>query len=117
MRRREVQVQLTIPFVGEISGSWEPDDAEQQAAWELYVELVTRIAVVPLHPGQGLLREALDSLYSLFPTTRDILRRHGPRVAPAAGEPRLSGGVSSGGVSHCWYGLMPHRRACPAGLR
>jgi hypothetical protein len=30
---------------------------------------------------EGLLREALSSLYSLFPTTRDILRRYGPGIA------------------------------------
>ncbi|MGZ4618701.1 MAG: hypothetical protein ACXV3F_08230 [Frankiaceae bacterium] len=29
-----------------ISGTWEPNDAERAAAWELYVELVTRISVV-----------------------------------------------------------------------
>jgi hypothetical protein len=46
-----------------------------------YIELVTRIAVVPLGPGGGLLRDALSNLYSLFPTTRDILRRYGPGVA------------------------------------
>ena len=25
-----------------ISGTWEPNDAERKAAWELYVELITR---------------------------------------------------------------------------
>jgi len=29
----------------EISGDWEADESDQKAAWELYVELVTRIAV------------------------------------------------------------------------
>lgn len=33
-----------------LSGTWEPDSAERAAAWELYVELVTRISVVPLTP-------------------------------------------------------------------
>jgi hypothetical protein len=90
VRRKEVQVTLRIPFVGEVSGSWVPDDAERQAAWELYVELTTRVAVVPLGPNEGLLREALSSLHSLFPVTREILRRHGPGVAPAGEEKRLS---------------------------
>ena len=57
MARRQVQVKLTIPFLGEVSGTWEPDEAERRAAWELYVELATRVAVVPLGPGEGLLRE------------------------------------------------------------
>ena len=31
-----------------ISGTWVPNDAERRAAWELYVEMITRIAVVPM---------------------------------------------------------------------
>lgn len=74
-----------------LSGKWRPDNSERDAAWELYVELVTRIAVVPLRPGQGILREALTSLYQLFGVTREILRKYGPKVArpPAAGEYRF----------------------------
>lgn len=60
-----------------------PDSDQQEAAWEIYVELVTRVAVVELGAGQGVLREALDSLHSLFGTIRSILRRHGPSVARA----------------------------------
>jgi transcriptional regulator with XRE-family HTH domain len=62
------------------------DGERQAAAWEIYVELVTRIAVVELGSSQGMLREALASLHSLFDTTRAILRRHGPVVAHAAGD-------------------------------
>ncbi|MFE9804521.1 hypothetical protein [Streptomyces goshikiensis] len=79
---REITVKLSIPFVGEISGVWEPVDAEREAAWELYVELATRISVVELGEDEGLLREALSSLYTVFGTTREILRRYGPSVAP-----------------------------------
>ncbi|MBB4924259.1 hypothetical protein [Kitasatospora kifunensis] len=80
-------------MIGEISGVWEPVDAERRAAWELYVELVTRIAVVDLNPDEGLLREALTSLYSLFGTTRDILRRYGPEVAPRRGPGHVTFGA------------------------
>ena len=45
------------------------------------MELVTHISVEPLGPEEGLLRETLGSLYSLFGSTRDILRRYGPEVA------------------------------------
>lgn len=38
------------------------------------MELVTRIAVVPLGSGEGILREALTSLHQLFGVTREILR-------------------------------------------
>lgn len=77
---KSVNVKLNLRVL-EISGTWEPNDVERRAAWELYVELVTRVSVVPLQADQGLLREALTSLYSLFTATRDILRRHGPDVA------------------------------------
>ena len=59
---------------------WEADDTERTAAWELYVELVTRIAVQPIDASHGTLREALNSLYSLFGSTREILRKAGPKV-------------------------------------
>ena len=64
-----------------VSGTWEPDKNEKKAAWEMYVELVTRISTVELKPEEGFLREALNSLYSIFQTTREILRKYGPSVA------------------------------------
>jgi len=71
---------VNLPFnLGHLE--FEPDEVQQRAAWELYVELSTRIATQPIAPGEGLLREALTSLYSLFDATRDVLRRAGPSVA------------------------------------
>lgn len=72
-------VSVSLPF-GIGSMSWEADPTERKAAWSLYVELVTRIAVQPLEVDQGLVREALNSLYSLFGTTREILKAAGPGV-------------------------------------
>ena len=69
-----------LPF-GLGSLEFEANEVEQRAAWSLYVELVTRIAVQPLDVHEGLLREVLDSLYSLFGLTREILREAGPAVA------------------------------------
>ena len=37
-----VNLALKIPGIGGISGTWEPDESEIRAAWELYVEVVTR---------------------------------------------------------------------------
>jgi hypothetical protein len=88
---RSIHVNLKLPFL-EVGGQWEPDDTEARASWEMYVELVTRISVAELRPGEGLLREALTSLYSLFGTTREILRRYGPNVARNAQPDRLSFG-------------------------
>jgi hypothetical protein len=94
MKRSTFAVSLNLPFgLGGVEQTWEPDDNERKAAWELYVELVTRIATVPLEQGTGLQREALTSLYSLFPTTRDILRRYGPAVAQPKGDGQTSFGL------------------------
>lgn len=73
------KVSISLPFrLG--SAEWEPDSTERKAAWSLYVELVTRIAVQPLEVDQGLLREALTSLYNLFGVTRQVLKEAGPNV-------------------------------------
>ena len=50
----------------------------QEAAWELYVEMLTRIVTQRLPSEVGDEKTTLDSVYSLFPTTREILRRRGP---------------------------------------
>ncbi len=87
-----VKVNLSLPFIGSVEGVWGPDERERDAAWELYVELITRISVVELKPDEGLLREALSSLYSLFATTRDILKKYGASVARPKGEGFISFG-------------------------
>ena len=73
------QVIVSLPF-GIGSASWESDPTERKAAWELYIELVTRVSVQPLAAQEGLMREALNSLYTLFGSTREILRKAGPDV-------------------------------------
>jgi hypothetical protein len=72
-------VSVSLPF-GIGSMAWKVDLTERKAAWSLYVELVTRIAVQPLEVDQGLVREAMNSLYSLFGTTREVLKAAGPDV-------------------------------------
>ena len=54
--------------------------ADQDAAWELYVEMLTRIVTQPLPSENGDEKVALDSVYSLFPTTREVLRLHGRKA-------------------------------------
>jgi predicted ATP-binding protein involved in virulence len=73
--------EVEVTFLGFIKAKWVADREQQNAAWEMYVELVTRIAMQRLPDDQGLLREALTSLYSLFGETRRILKQHGPGVA------------------------------------
>ncbi|EAW43894.1 hypothetical protein PN465_10555 [Nodularia spumigena CS-584] len=72
-------VSVSLPF-GMGSMAWKVNRKEQEASWSLYVELVTRIAVQSLEVDQGLVREALNSLYSLFGTTREVLKAAGPDV-------------------------------------
>lgn len=77
---RATKLTVSLPFgLGQLE--FGPDEVQQRAAWELYVELTTRIAVQPLGPDEGLMREALSSLYSIFGATREILRQAGPSVA------------------------------------
>ena len=56
------------------------EEADKDAAWELYVEMLTRIATQPLPAAHGHEQTALESVYSLFATTRDVLHRHGRRT-------------------------------------
>ena len=45
------------------------------------MELITRAPLGEPAPHDGLAREVLTSIHSLFDTTRGILRRYGPAVA------------------------------------
>jgi len=57
---------------------WEPKDKDRDAAWELYVELLTRITTQRLPQEHGDEKTALDSVYKIFELTRDIIKRNGP---------------------------------------
>ena len=52
-------------------------EEDRNAAWELYIEMLTRIVTKELPSQVGDEQTALDSVYSIFPTTREILRRRG----------------------------------------
>jgi hypothetical protein len=75
-------VRINVPWLG-LEGEWKSDQSQRRVAWSLYVELVTRVAVQPLANDQGTSREALSSLYSIFATTRQVLREAGPDVGAA----------------------------------
>ncbi len=68
------KVKLNLSVI-EMEMSFEP--ADQDAAWELYVEMLTRIVTQPLPSQDGDEKTALDSIYALFGITREILRRRG----------------------------------------
>ena len=64
---------------GFLEAEFTPSDEERLAAWALYIELVTRVSTQQLGYLQGDEKAALSSLYSLFPTTRAVLKEGGPR--------------------------------------
>jgi hypothetical protein len=63
--------------LGFLEGEFAPRDPDRAAAWELYIELLTRVATQYLPPEDGDEKTALDSVYAIFKETREILRRHG----------------------------------------
>ena len=78
MKLRKLSINLPFGIGGvEI----EVTEFEKKAAWELYVQLVTRIATQRLEPGTGSAREAVTSLYNLYEITRAILIKYGPGLA------------------------------------
>jgi hypothetical protein len=68
------ELELDLKF---LKMKWAPQTADQNAAWELYVELLTRITTQALPKEHGDEKTALDSVYSLFPTTREIIKKQG----------------------------------------
>jgi len=55
---------------------WKPQDEDKTAAWELYIEMLTRITTQPLDAAHGDEKSALDSVYALFPITRQVLKNN-----------------------------------------
>lgn len=62
-----------------------PSESERMAAFDVQVELVTRIGVQELAPGTGSLREALASLKSLIDSTRATLHTYSIGLEHASG--------------------------------
>jgi len=56
---------------------WAPTSADKEAAWELYIELLTRVTTQHLQPGSGDENAVLDSVHKIFDITRDIIKKHG----------------------------------------
>ena len=67
-------LKITAPF---LEMEWVPKDEDRTAAWELYVELITRVATQHLDPEEGDEAAALESVHQLFPLTRETIKRGG----------------------------------------
>ena len=63
---------------------WAPTDADRAFAWEVYVELMTRITVQELADDDGDDATALTSVYRLFDLSRESMKRHGVACANSA---------------------------------
>lgn len=67
-------LKLKTPF---LEMEWNPAEPDRDAAWELYIELLTRITTQRLSNQDGDEKTALDSVYSIFAVTRTIIKSHG----------------------------------------
>lgn len=57
------------------------NSADKDAAWEMYVEMLTRIVTQPLPEDAGDEKTALESVHALFPIAREVLRQHGRQTS------------------------------------
>ncbi|MEZ6031990.1 MAG: patatin-like phospholipase family protein [Planctomycetaceae bacterium] len=64
--------------------NWKPSANDMAFAWEMYVDMRTRISTQPLHFLSGDEATALDSLYRLFQIVRDLEKKHGVDALVAA---------------------------------
>lgn len=77
------EVKISVPQVSALT--FVVNNESRQVAWRLYVETVTRVSTQPLAHDEGLLREAMTSLYGLFSTTRETLKAGRPSVRAGSG--------------------------------
>lgn len=70
-------------FAARLNEFWAPTAADRALAWDIYVELQTRISTQKLG-ASGDEQTALDSIVSLFGTARTQIRQHGVAAANAA---------------------------------
>ncbi|MEU6776581.1 hypothetical protein [Streptomyces sp. NPDC046759] len=75
---RLTEVRVSVPQLSELT--FVVNNEAKQVAWRLFVETVTRVSTQPLADDEGLLREALTSLYGLFGTVREALKSTRPSV-------------------------------------
>ena len=59
---------------------WEPSEPDKNAAWDLYVELLTSITTQRLPHEHGTEEAALESVHKIFALTRTTLKEHGRKA-------------------------------------
>lgn len=63
---------------------WAPSEADRALAWDLYIELQTRITTQELKDDDGDDATALTSVFKLFPLSREFMHKHGFNCANTA---------------------------------
>jgi len=61
-----------------LEASFKFSNKDTAAAWDMYVELITRSSTQHLTPDQGDERRALESIKEIFSIAREIIKRNGP---------------------------------------
>ena len=74
LSRFDLKLKLKSPF---LEAEIRFNDDDKKAAWELYIELLTRVTTQPLSDEAGDEQTALESIHSIFTTTREILKKYG----------------------------------------
>jgi hypothetical protein len=72
------KVSVNIPF-GLGNMTYEALEQDRVLAWKLYVQLKTRKAALLFNEDHDVIADVYDSLYELFPITRDLLTSVPPR--------------------------------------
>jgi len=65
---------------GVFEAEFEPSDPDRDAAWDLYVDLLTRVATQKLPHEYGIEKTALNSIFKIFEVTRTTLKAHGRKA-------------------------------------
>jgi hypothetical protein len=73
-------VKVELPLVGKLEMAMTP--AERSFLWRFFVELATRVSTQRLGAHEGILREALKSLYDLYSVARAELASAPPAALP-----------------------------------
>ena len=69
---RFISVTVNLPFkLGNIT--YEPSEEDRIVAWKLYAQLKTRKAALIFDENNDVIDDIYDSLYELFPISRDLL--------------------------------------------
>jgi hypothetical protein len=76
--------QIEIPWFGTITVK--VTDENRVVGWKIFVEAATRITTQSLHESEGLLREALSSMYEFFKLVRGELKVANPSPPLAASD-------------------------------